>query len=327
MRKSLLLTVAAFWLLATGAALAAPTPIKPGAAPADTTLKRLDNGAAVRVSKLYGKRGTLVYFWHPRCPLCVDQYRQLQKQRLPAGIGLITLVTAKPEDLIKAREIAKQVKVLALEDTAYQMAIQFQASVVPAYYILGPGGALVTTRMSPEKGLKEKIDYYDDKTIPQILDYVVAMAKSPPLVQPQDQMVGKPAPPINLKDLNGKLVTLGSYKGAKGLVVIFYSPTCPHCQRELPKISDYLKTRGFGLGYKVVTIALANSEENLQNIKEYQDTMHYPWPVLADVSGAVMADWKVAAYPTLYLVGPDLKVKAFKMGEFEGIQDFFEKGK
>ena len=312
-------------LVSHTAAFANPKALRLGQAPDKWTLKRLDTPKTEVLNSQFGSKATLLFFWHPRCKLCVEQLKDLNTTALPQGVKAVTVASVNQNDLAKAKAIAATVKLPSFQDEQLRVAYQFQAVSLPAYYILGPGGVMLTPPPPPPRGVTEKLDVYDDRSLLDLLKYVAKAANAPAMVNPQDKMVGRPAPPLSLPDLTGKTVDLATLKGSKGGLVIFYSPTCPHCQRELPRFKEWLETSGRAKGYKIIAAAMGNSEQAVKNARDYQTQQNYPWPSLLDPNGHVLQTWKVSAYPTFYAVDGDLKIRAFGVGRLEDIGKWVKK--
>lgn len=75
-----------------------------------------------------------------------------------------------------------------------------------------------------------KADWADSTTLGKIRDHVNSLS---PL------LIGKPAPNLRLADTTGKnFVNLANIK-ANYTILIFWDPTCGHCQKELPKLQSH----------------------------------------------------------------------------------------
>jgi thiol-disulfide isomerase/thioredoxin len=122
--------------------------------------------------------------------------------------------------------------------------------------------------------------------------------------------VGKPAPALAGAALDGSGdVNLDSLLG-KPTVVVFWSPPCPHCQEELPKIDDLAdqlaakanfmsasierpdipKTPGFGDGAEAVA------------------TMKLAMPSVSVTREQADTTWKPESFPTAYILDEDHNV-------------------
>ena len=107
--------------------------------------------------------------------------------------------------------------------------------------------------------------------------------------------VGEPAPDFNLHDQNGKLHTLGEYRG-KWLVLYFYpKDDTPGCTEEACAFRDDLN-QITKLGAQVVGVSVDDTSSHAEFAKKY----HLPFPLLADKTtetaaryGALMNLWLI----------------------------------
>lgn len=77
---------------------------------------------------------------------------------------------------------------------------------------------------------KERADWADSTSISKIQEHVKSLE---PLI------LGKVAPNLRLADTTGKnFINMAEIK-AKYTVVIFWDPTCGHCQKEMPKLQSF----------------------------------------------------------------------------------------
>lgn len=69
--------------------------------------------------------------------------------------------------------------------------------------------------------------------------------------------IGQPAPDIKWTDLKGKFNSLNTLNGADYYVVVFWSSTCSHCLKDIPKLDAFLNNRN-----DIKTIAIGLEDEN-----------------------------------------------------------------
>tara|TARA_R100001143_G_C3361305_1_gene136519 strand:+ start:34609 stop:35190 length:582 start_codon:yes stop_codon:yes gene_type:complete len=131
--------------------------------------------------------------------------------------------------------------------------------------------------------------------------------------------LGTKAPHFELKDtVSGKTVSLNSFEGSRGLLVIFISNHCPYVKlikKELSRFAtDYQKK-----GVKVVAIS-SNDVQNYpddspEKMKEDAQNFAYNFPYLFDESQEVAKAYKAACTPDLFLFDEDLEL--FYRGQFD----------
>jgi len=125
--------------------------------------------------------------------------------------------------------------------------------------------------------------------------------------QPKDQqMLGKPLPLANRPMLNvdGKQVTLGSLKGEKGLVLSFWSNTCPWVAKYEDRFLALARTyqpKGFSFVVVNANDPKAHPREALEAMKERALQKKYPFPYLVDENSALARALGATRTPHVYV--------------------------
>ncbi|MBC6699446.1 thioredoxin family protein [Hymenobacter puniceus] len=117
--------------------------------------------------------------------------------------------------------------------------------------------------------------------------------------------VGDKAADFQLKNVDGKLVSLASNKAAKGYIVVFTCNTCPYAKAYEQRIID-LHTKYAPLGYPVVAInpndpAVAPGDSFADMQKRAKDK-RYGFPYLQDESQEVARRYGATRTPHLYVL-------------------------
>jgi peroxiredoxin len=117
---------------------------------------------------------------------------------------------------------------------------------------------------------------------------IVGVIKVPPAKDPVR---------INLKDMNGKNISLSDFKG-KIVFLNFWTTWCPTCRIEMPsmeKLNQKLKNTDFAM----VTI---NLQESASQVKSFFEEFKLTFTALLDSTGEVSASFGIRAIPTTYIL-------------------------
>ena len=118
---------------------------------------------------------------------------------------------------------------------------------------------------------------------------------------------GKPAPALELKDLDGKDVSLSDLKG-KVVFINFWATWCGPCQDEIPTLID-LQNQYASKGFTVVGIAMDEEGKSVVApfvTKELYDVkgqkLHINYPILLGTDEASDKFGGILGYPTSFLI-------------------------
>ena len=106
---------------------------------------------------------------------------------------------------------------------------------------------------------------------------------------------GAPAPDVAAADLAGRPVRLAALRGRR-VVLDFWETTCVPCQRAIPVLAD-LAGRHARLAIVSITPERASDE-----LRAFVAEHGMTWIVATDDTDVVGAAFRVANYPTYYLV-------------------------
>ena len=124
-------------------------------------------------------------------------------------------------------------------------------------------------------------------------------------------LVGKPAPAVTLKDLDGKPVTLAEYAGRPVLLNIWAS-WCGPCKAEFPMmVGAYGEYRDQGL--EILGIV---HDDTAVNARAFAQQEGATWPMLLDADDTVWRDYIGIGVPQTYFIDAEGFVRAFSLGPF-----------
>ena len=114
---------------------------------------------------------------------------------------------------------------------------------------------------------------------------------------------------FNLEALDGKTVTLSSYKG-KVVLLSFWATWCGPCKAELPSVQAmYRKLQGRGLELLAVDV-----QEDRKTVSGFLKATGLSFPVLMDADGNVGTSYAAGSIPTNYIIDRNGKIIARIVG-------------
>ncbi|MEO7734060.1 MAG: TlpA disulfide reductase family protein [Kofleriaceae bacterium] len=124
---------------------------------------------------------------------------------------------------------------------------------------------------------------------------------------------GAPVPEIAAIDLAGQPVRLAAYRGQR-IVVDFWESTCEPCLRALPALAA-LAARQDRLQVVSITPELPSDP-----LRAFVAAHQMRWIVASDPTDAVATAFRVAAYPTYFLIDAAGTIACARcsLGEIEG---------
>ncbi len=131
----------------------------------------------------------------------------------------------------------------------------------------------------------------------------------------QGYNVGDKASTFKLKNIDGKMVSLSDYPGAKGFTVIFTCNHCPYSKAYQDRIIA-LDKKYKSKGYPVIAVnpndPVVNPEDSYENMKVRAKEKGFSFPYLFDETGDICRKYGATRTPQVYLLekkGGDLIVR------------------
>ena len=124
----------------------------------------------------------------------------------------------------------------------------------------------------------------------------------------------RPAPDIQLPDLQGREVRLKDFRG-RYLLVNFWATWCGPCKLEMPSLETLY--RRFGPD-RLVVIGISNDMFGATVVKPYVEAQGLTFPILLDPQLDASNAFGVVSLPTTYLIDPRGNI----IGELAGAENW-----
>jgi thiol-disulfide isomerase/thioredoxin len=131
-----------------------------------------------------------------------------------------------------------------------------------------------------------------------------------------DSAVGAVAPTLTGSAFDGTPITVAP---GRPTLVIFLAHWCPHCQREVPALTQWQESGGVPEGVDVIAVA-TGTDSSLPNYppSQWLAREHFPFPVMADSDEfAAAAAYGLSFYPYFVLLDSSGKVVQRASGEID----------
>lgn len=108
--------------------------------------------------------------------------------------------------------------------------------------------------------------------------------------------IGSIAPDFKLAATNGQEISLGQFRGKKNIVLFFIrETTCPQCRTHVGHLGQVYQQ--FAEADTEVIVILG---EDVEKAREYAESLHLPFPILADPDRAVYTLYELEKYFLLF---------------------------
>ncbi len=123
-------------------------------------------------------------------------------------------------------------------------------------------------------------------------------------------------PPLILKDLQGKTHDLKDYKG-QVVLLQFWATYCGPCRKEMPSMNKMMNKMG-DVPFKILAVDMGETEAE---VKQFVSEVKPEFTILMDEDGKSIADWRVFAAPSNFIIGPEGNIRYTLFGGVEWDSD------
>lgn len=123
-------------------------------------------------------------------------------------------------------------------------------------------------------------------------------------------------PSLKLLDLEGREHNLDQYKG-QVVLVQFWATYCTPCRKEMPSMNKLMQKMG-KTPFKILAVNMGETRDEVQT---FVQAVKPAFTILMDTEGQSIADWRVFAAPSNFIVGPDGKIRYTLFGGVEWDSD------
>jgi len=110
--------------------------------------------------------------------------------------------------------------------------------------------------------------------------------------------------PFSLEDANGRRLDVRDFND-RVTVINFWASWCRPCVEEIPSLNRLAQSMQ-GKAFQLISI---NYAETPEHIREFMRKVEVDFPVLVDSAGKLAGEWKVVAFPSTFIIGPDGNIR------------------
>jgi cytochrome c biogenesis protein CcmG/thiol:disulfide interchange protein DsbE len=135
--------------------------------------------------------------------------------------------------------------------------------------------------------------------------FVVAVGGGPK--EQHGSLVGRPAPPFALTDVDGGTPVTTSALQGRTIVVNFWNSWCIPCRQEHPALAEFYARHRDDPSFAMVGIV---RDDDAKAVREYVARENVRWTIALDPKGAAAIAYGTTGQPETYVIGPDGTVHA-----------------
>jgi len=123
--------------------------------------------------------------------------------------------------------------------------------------------------------------------------------------QAGQDLIGKPAPPLVLKTIDGASIDLGRVYGKQAVYLKFWATWCVPCREQMPHFERAYESAGPDLAVIAIDTGFNDS---LDEVLQYRERLHIKMPIVLD-DGAAGAAFNLRVTPQHVVIGRDGRIQ------------------
>jgi thiol-disulfide isomerase/thioredoxin len=131
----------------------------------------------------------------------------------------------------------------------------------------------------------------------------------------ESEEIGRPAPSFQLKDMEGRMVSLEDFKG-KVVMLDFWATWCGPCRMTMPELEKLQQEHPDD--FVLLAINLGDDEEE---IKAYMQSRRIQTRVLIDSDSRVGQSYGTSSIPVQFIIDKDGILRHRQVGAYQGWMD------
>jgi peroxiredoxin len=124
-------------------------------------------------------------------------------------------------------------------------------------------------------------------------------------LQAGQDLIGKPAPPLVLKTIDGDTIDLGRVYGKQAVYLKFWATWCVPCREQMPHFERTFEAAGPDLAVIAIDTGFNDS---LDEVLQYRERLHIRMPIVLD-DGAAGAAFNLRVTPQHVVIGRDGRIQ------------------
>ena len=272
---------------------------------------------------------TVLNFFALNCGFCKKQIPRLETVRAEYAEKPVRFINVSQK--MGAKEFPQEEVVTMMKELGFrgELALnhtndvgqKFQANGFPTMVVLDKEGKVAVTNVGNIGDLEERMKkqlnaLIDGKPIPAD----ATTAAQPPKQPGPEAMVGKPAPAINLKTVEGKDLTNATFAQAPATVLDFWAVNCGYCIKQIPRL-ETVRAKYAEKGIRFVAVQETMRQEfSKEDAQKKLDEVAWKGEWAQDPGNAAGPGFGARGFPTMVIVNKAGNIEAVNVGNLADLE-------